>query len=92
MLEASKLTLAGHADFNLFDCFRIFDVLGRGALTMAELANGLVNQLGIVPNQDELELFFMRYDKDKDGRLRFSEFADAFVPLDPHHANILNAR
>ena len=92
MIEQTKIALAGHADFNIFDCFRVFDHLGRGCLTMAELYNGLVNKLGLVPNQDELELFFMRYDRDRDGRLRFTEFADAFVPLDPHYAQILNQR
>ena len=92
MIEASKLAVAGHADFNLFDAFRIFDVMGRGCLTLSELYNGLVKHLGLVPSQDELELFFQRYDRDMDGSLRFTEFCDAFIPLDPHIGQILNTR
>ena len=92
MIEGSKLALAGHADFNLFDAFRIFDVMGRGCLTLSELYNGLVKHLGLVPSQDELELFFQRYDRDMDGSLRFTEFCDAFIPLDPHIGQVLNGR
>jgi hypothetical protein len=38
---------------------------------------------------DDLELFFYRYDKDQDGKLRYSEFCDAFLPTDPFHASLL---
>ena len=47
-----------HADFNLFDAFKVFDTLARGSLTLSELNAGLTNHLGIVPTQDEIELFF----------------------------------
>lgn len=30
-----------------------------------------------------------RYDKDEDGRLRYSEFCDAFIPSDNFHASLL---
>jgi len=81
-----------HADFNLFDAFKIFDQLARGSLTISELNYGLSNNLGIVVNPDELDLVFQRYDKDRDGRLRFAEFCDAFVPIDHDQAFIVNAR
>lgn len=86
LIEQSKIQLIMHTDFNLFDAFKILDDMGRGSLTIAELYNGMVNKLGIVPSQDEIELFFHRYDKDRDGRLRFTEFCDAFVPLEIHYA------
>ena len=76
----------------MFDSFKIFDIMGKGSVTLAELYNGLVNQLGMVPSQDEIELFFYRYDKDKDGRLRFTEFCEAFVPLDQSYAHMINSR
>jgi len=46
----------------------------------------------ILPTNDELELFFQRYDKDRDGRLRFSEFCDAFMPQDRNYNLLLNQR
>mmetsp|Transcript_15713 Transcript_15713/g.26495 ORF Transcript_15713/g.26495 Transcript_15713/m.26495 type:complete len:194 (-) Transcript_15713:9-590(-) len=66
--------------------------MGRGSLTMDEFYNGLVNQLGIGPSQDELELFFSRYDQDKDGKLKFTEFCNAFLPIDSNHCAMLNQR
>lgn len=30
-----------------------------------------------------------RYDKDEDGKLRYSEFCDAFLPTDSFHASLL---
>ena len=52
----------------------------------------MANHLSIVPTQYEIDLFFQRYDKGKDGRLSFAEFSDAFVPLDMQYGNILNSR
>jgi hypothetical protein len=46
----------------------------------------------MVPSQDEIELFFLRYDKDRDGRLRFTEFCNSFIPLDGHFASMINSR
>lgn len=50
LIEQAKINLAMHTDFNLFDAFKIFDVMGRGSITLAELYNGLVHQLGMVPS------------------------------------------
>ena len=85
LIEHAKTKLVEHTDFNLFDSFKLFDTMARGSLTYAELSAGLSN-LGIVPTIEELELFFNRYDKDKDGRLRFSEFCNAFVPQDRNYS------
>lgn len=30
-----------------------------------------------------------RYDRDRDGRLKYSEFCDSFLPIDPFHASLL---
>lgn len=45
-----------------------------------------------MPTNDELELFFSRYDKDRDGKLRFAEFCDAFTPIDRNYTLLLNQR
>jgi Ca2+-binding EF-hand superfamily protein len=51
-----------------------------------------LSDIGIYPSLDELELYFKRYDKDGDGRLKFSEFCDSFTPLDNYYATLLNRR
>ena len=83
-LENSKINLTKTPDFNLFDAFRIFDIDSRGWITLTDLKIGL-NEIGVYPDQEELALFFKRYDKDMDNRLRFSEFSDAFSPIDCYY-------
>ena len=78
-------------DFNLFDAFRIFDMDSKGWITLADLKDGL-NQIGIFPSHEELDLFVKRYDKNGDHRLRFSDFCDAFLTNDAYYANLLNKR
>ena len=90
-LENSKINLTKTPDFNLFDAFRIFDIDSRGWITLTDLKIGL-NEIGVYPDHEELALFFKRYDKDMDNRLRFSEFSDAFSPIDSYYKQILNRR
>ena len=33
LIEQSKINLVHHIDFNIFDCFRVFDNMGRGSIT-----------------------------------------------------------
>jgi Ca2+-binding EF-hand superfamily protein len=84
-LENAKILLAQTPDFNIFDSFRIFDMDSRGWISLTDLKLGL-NEIGVYPDTEELTLFFKRYDKDEDGRLRFSEFSDAFTPLDNYYS------
>jgi hypothetical protein len=48
--------------------------------------------LGVFPLRHELSLFFKRYDRDSDLKLRFSEFCDAFLPKDKIYADHLNTK
>jgi Ca2+-binding EF-hand superfamily protein len=41
---------------------------------------------------DDINLFFDRYDKGRDGRLDYREFAEALTPEDPYYASILAKR
>jgi len=79
------------SDFNLFDAFRLYDIDSRGWVSLSDLKFGL-NDSGIYPSHEELELYFKRYDKDGNGRLKFSEFCDSFTPLDNYYAAMLNRR
>jgi Ca2+-binding EF-hand superfamily protein len=90
-LETAKINLSQKPDFNLFDAFRIFDVDSRGFVTHTDLKYGL-NDIGVFPSNEELDLFFKRYDKNMDSRIRFSEFCDAFTPTDSYYSTLLNRR
>lgn len=79
-LENAKISLIQKPDFNVFDAFRIFDIDSRGWISLSDLKIGL-SDIGVFASHDELDLYFKRYDKDQDGRIKFSEFCDSFSPL-----------
>ena len=52
-----------------------------------------MNKLGIYGPRNEINLFFKRYDLNSDGKITFSEFAEAFSPKDKIYAdNLMNKR
>ena len=87
-LERAKVDLSLRTDYNLIDAFRVFDPEGKGWISGNEIKKGLVNFSVFVQDED-VSLFMMRYDKDEDGRVRYSEFCDAFLPTDQFHASLL---
>lgn len=68
-------------DFNLFDAYRIFDTRSTGQISVSDIKLALYD-IGLMATYDEVELFVNRYDKDRNGRLSFSEFCDAIIPKD----------
>ena len=90
-LEQTKVTLTNKPDFNLHDAFRIFDVDYRGYVSAADIREGL-SAIGVFPTSEEVDLFLTRYDGNKDLRLSFNEFADAFLSSDSYYSNMLNRR
>lgn len=90
-LEVSKQDLALRPDFNLLDFFRTFDINGVGSVSTIELEEGM-RRYGVYANREELYLFIRRYDADADGRLRFSDFSEAFTPKQGEYSSLLNGR
>ncbi len=78
-LDNAKISLAQRHDFNLYDAFRIFDIDSRGYISYSDIKASL-NDIGVFPTVEDVELFIKRYDKNNDRVLRFSEFCDAFTP------------
>jgi len=56
-LENSKSELTLKPDFNLVDCFRIFDYSGRGWCSFEEFWDGLAT-MGLHPPIGDIELVF----------------------------------
>jgi len=71
--------LALKTEFNLLDAFRLIDKKSRGYVSKTEMEFAL-NDIGIFPRKEELNLFFKRYDRDLDGLLRYSDFCKAILP------------
>ena len=76
-LEAVKIQIILKSDFNLHDAFAVFDVDRDGSISPVELMEGLA-AIGVYPTNEEVELFFKRYDFDKSNQIEFKEFSDAF--------------
>ena len=89
-IERVKIDLSLRTDFNLIDTFRIFDTQGKGWVTPEEIRAGLTsNVFNLAVSSRDIALYMSRYDRDRDGRLRYSEFCDSFLPIDPFHASLL---
>jgi Ca2+-binding EF-hand superfamily protein len=87
-IESVKQMLSLKTDFNLEDCYRVFDVTGKGHINLRELEEAY-NIYGLYPQKEELELVLSKYDKDNDGKLSFSEFCDMVVPRDKNYASLV---
>jgi hypothetical protein len=87
-LEVGKIQLAEKNDFNLIDAFRMFDEPGNGWITNQQIVEGL-NSINCMVTPSDVSNFMKVFDKDSDGRLKYSEFCDAFLPLDNEQASAL---
>lgn len=80
-LESAKMELAQCRDFNLMDAFSIFDEQGHGFCTLSDFRMILCNLgLRITPDHKNIQAIFKRYNKSKDGLLKYSEFMNAVCP------------
>ena len=83
-LEQAKLNLAANGEFNLIDAFRVFDDEGSGQISTQQIVYGLQNTLDCRVAARDVQQFMSVFDKDQDGYLKYTEFCDAFLPLDHH--------
>ena len=90
-VEMAKNATVTRPDFNTHDAWRIFDIDNIGSITALDLQHGL-QDIGVNVTTDDCNLFMQRYDKDRDGRLDYLEFAAALTPEDPYYAQMLARR
>jgi EF-hand domain pair len=83
-LESAKIELTLKPDFNLLDAFRMVDVRNTGWVTFQELSEFLSRIFDLdtmsVLGMETLQLFFARYDTNKDGKISLAEFCAALTP------------
>ena len=92
--EKIKAELAVQEDFNLIEAFGIVDHNGKGYVTPLELRDVLI-EIGALNRLCPIEsvhLFFDHFNKTGDGKLRYSEFSDAFMPYDEHYSRLLGVK
>jgi hypothetical protein len=69
----------------------IFDVSNLGWVNLSDLKQGL-SSIGVYASYDEIDLYFKRYDTNKDSRIRYNEFCDSLIPDDSYYASMVNRR
>ena len=90
-LEKIKISLAMRPDFNCEDCFRIFEVNGKGVLYPEDIKTGL-NLIGVFYSDFEVQLLFKRYDLQNRGHINYSDFFDIFVPFQKEYRKMVEER
>lgn len=90
-VELAKQEAITKSDFNTHDAWRIFDIDNLGVISPMDMRHGL-QDIGVNVTQEDVNLFFERYDKDRDGRLDYREFAEALTPTDRYYQDMLSRR
>ena len=88
-LESLKMELAMCDDFNLMDAFSIFDEDGWGYCEPQTYIRKLKFIGATVPENAYIETFYLRYNKNNDGRLKYSEFMNSVCPMSESYADML---
>ena len=90
-LEIMKRQIALESDWNVKDCFRMFDISESGEVTRRQFEE-VFNLMRLYPTSVEIELTLFRYDKDMDGRLSFDEFSEMVLPVDANYRDLVERR
>jgi len=81
-------------DFNTIDAFRYLDKEGKGFIEPHELITSLRDELQI--GSEELEndviMFFQKFDKQETRKMRYSDFCNAFAPKAKGPLKVLASR
>ena len=80
-IEKIKIELVKCVDFNIEDCFRIFEQKENNNVLYPEEIKCGLKLLGVFLSDFELKLFFNRFDLMKKGYINYSNFFDIFIPF-----------
>ena len=90
-LEVMKRQLGMESDFNITDCFHMFDLSDTGSISRFQFEE-VYNLLKLYPTSLEVELALFRYDRDLDGKLDFNEFKEAILSADDNYRDLVLRR
>jgi Ca2+-binding EF-hand superfamily protein len=80
--ELLRKRLQRRPNFNIHDAFTAIDTDKNGYLTRDEF-KGLLKDYGFFATETEITCLMDRYDKNRDGRISYSEFIDEIMPKSP---------
>lgn len=74
-----KKQLAARESFTLHDAFTVLDRDENGYISIDEF-RAILNDYDIIPTTSDLISLMKRYDKNRDGKVTFSEFMSEMTP------------
>mmetsp|Transcript_7207 Transcript_7207/g.13232 ORF Transcript_7207/g.13232 Transcript_7207/m.13232 type:complete len:379 (-) Transcript_7207:37-1173(-) len=80
--ESLRQRLNRIPSFNLYDAFKAVDKTNDGVITLDEFRS-ILQDHGLYATTKDLESLMDRYDKDRDGRVSYSEFVQEVRPKSP---------
>ena len=83
--ELLRKRLSRRPNFSVHDAFQTVDKDGNGYLTRNEFGR-ILAESGIYASSEELMQLLDRYDRNKDGRISYSEFMEEMLPKSPQKA------
>ena len=80
-IEELKNELILKSDFNAYQAFKYLDLENKEILIKNELKYALKDKLSILPSNEELDLLYLHFGKEKD-IITYPEFIEIVQPLD----------
>jgi Ca2+-binding EF-hand superfamily protein len=80
--ELLRKRLGRRPNFNVHDAFTTVDVDKNGYITRDEFKS-ILREYGFYATDEEVSWLIDRYDKNRDGRISYSEFIDEILPKSP---------
>jgi len=80
--ESLRQRLSKRPGFNVYEAFASCDLYGDGVVSKDELRR-LIESRGFYVSEKEVNHLVEKIDKDKDGRISYSEFREEFIPRSP---------
>lgn len=71
--------------FSVYDAFKACDVNGDGIVTKEEIRR-LLDSRGYYVTDNEVSTLMEKFDKDRDGKISYSEFMEEILPKSPSKA------
>lgn len=82
-IDNLKQELSKRSLFNIYDAFRTLDFNNDGQISSEELKE-MFRCYGIYTCENDIYTLMERFDKDKDGTIKYAEFAKEMIPKSPN--------